>query len=449
MTTSEFLALEQGLERETKESAKSLEQVQRQLEETEAQAAPEDLKVTDARPLKKDMIAERERATGEVNEALQRLAQAETASRQHARELESRIETMRAKTEQRIRAAIADASELISERVRARLAEEGKEEAEKTAERLKRRERELRAEVEQEVEEEIRGEFEQELAQKIEEIRRSAESRLKLVDAARSDSEAAQRRLDEIAATIDGAQPIVEPEQRPKRDTAAELEELEAELTRLGEEFDEMLVRALTGLEAETEARMRDEAEHRLREREKALRAEAEERIRAETEAIRSEMARQAEEQIATLRSELEAEAEAKRMDAVVAAKTAAAEWLREQKQRLLRTTEKRARSTEHNRPSPPAVPIEPDTEEQTAVEPQAHAPPAVEPQPKPAPTAPLDINKASFQQLRDAGLSVTQATRVIAYRERQDGFGSIDDLESVPGFSKRFVADVRDRLTA
>jgi DNA uptake protein ComE-like DNA-binding protein len=440
MASTEFLALEQGLERESEQSAKSLEQVQRQLEETEAQAAPEDLKVTDARPRRKDLTAERDRATKAVNDALQKLAQAETASRQHARELESRIEAMQAKTEERIRAAVVDASGRISERVRARLAEEAKEEAAKSAQRLKRREGELRGKVEQEVEEEIRRELEQELAEEIEEIKRSAESRAKLVEAARSDSQAAQRRLDEIAARVEGAEPVVEPEQRPERDTAAQLEELEAELARLGEEFDEMLVRALTGVEAETEARMRDEAERHVREREEALRAEAEKRVRAETEAIRTEMSRKAEAQIATLRAQLEEEAEAKRMDAVIGAKTAAAEWLRGQKQRLLRNAEKRARSAEHEQAAPSPVPEGPDTEEQSAVE----APDAA----KTEPASPLDINKASFEQLREVGLSVTQATRVIAYRERR-WFKSIDDLESVPGFPKRFLADVRDRLTA
>ena len=200
---------------------------------------------------------------------------------------------------------------------------------------------------------------------------------------------------------------------------------------------------------------MSEEAERRLREREEALRAEADERVRAETEAIRTEMERKAEEQIAALRAQLEEEAEAKHLDALVAAKAAAAEWLRGQKQRLLRNAEKRASAAERRQAMPAPVPHEPDTEEQSAAEPVETASATVESEPKmqaaaqPGAAVPLDINKASFQQLRDVGLSVTQATRVIAYRERQEGFASIDDLESVPGFSKRFLAGVRDRLTA
>jgi DNA uptake protein ComE-like DNA-binding protein len=45
--------------------------------------------------------------------------------------------------------------------------------------------------------------------------------------------------------------------------------------------------------------------------------------------------------------------------------------------------------------------------------------------------------------------MSVTQATRVIAYRDRQDGFDSIDDLDTVPGFPKAFLAELKQRLSA
>jgi DNA uptake protein ComE-like DNA-binding protein len=60
----------------------------------------------------------------------------------------------------------------------------------------------------------------------------------------------------------------------------------------------------------------------------------------------------------------------------------------------------------------------------------------------------PVDINKATFEQLREVGMSVTQATRVIAYRERGDGFESVDDLETVPGVTK-LLKEIREQLTA
>jgi competence ComEA-like helix-hairpin-helix protein len=57
-------------------------------------------------------------------------------------------------------------------------------------------------------------------------------------------------------------------------------------------------------------------------------------------------------------------------------------------------------------------------------------------------------LNSATFEELRDLGFSVTQATRVITYRERQQGFKSVDDLASVPGMPPEFVSGVKDKLT-
>jgi DNA uptake protein ComE-like DNA-binding protein len=37
----------------------------------------------------------------------------------------------------------------------------------------------------------------------------------------------------------------------------------------------------------------------------------------------------------------------------------------------------------------------------------------------------------------------------VIAYRERQDGFSTVDDLEGVPGLPKKLMTEIRDQLTA
>jgi competence ComEA-like helix-hairpin-helix protein len=59
-----------------------------------------------------------------------------------------------------------------------------------------------------------------------------------------------------------------------------------------------------------------------------------------------------------------------------------------------------------------------------------------------------LNLNRATFEQLRDIGFSVTQATRVITYRERQDGFESVDDLADVPGMPGEFLGDVKGKLT-
>ncbi|MET0835152.1 MAG: helix-hairpin-helix domain-containing protein, partial [Thermoleophilaceae bacterium] len=54
-----------------------------------------------------------------------------------------------------------------------------------------------------------------------------------------------------------------------------------------------------------------------------------------------------------------------------------------------------------------------------------------------------------SFDQLRGLGLSVTHATRVIAYRERRGGFDSVDDLHTVPGLPEAMLGELKEQLTA
>ncbi|MGA9636511.1 MAG: helix-hairpin-helix domain-containing protein, partial [Solirubrobacterales bacterium] len=58
------------------------------------------------------------------------------------------------------------------------------------------------------------------------------------------------------------------------------------------------------------------------------------------------------------------------------------------------------------------------------------------------------NINLATFEQLREVGFSVTQATRVITYRERQSGFKSLDDLAKVPGMPPEFLHEAKPKLT-
>jgi len=76
---------------------------------------------------------------------------------------------------------------------------------------------------------------------------------------------------------------------------------------------------------------------------------------------------------------------------------------------------------------------------------------------PPAAPTAPppvsgsaaaVNLNTATFEELREAELSVTQATRILAYRERFGGYSSIEDLGKVPGFPADEVEAQRGRFT-
>jgi competence protein ComEA len=76
--------------------------------------------------------------------------------------------------------------------------------------------------------------------------------------------------------------------------------------------------------------------------------------------------------------------------------------------------------------------------------------PPPETPREQPPPTAEglVDLNTASFEQLRAVKLSVTQATRVLAHRERRGGYSSVDDLEDVPGFPQEVLDDLKRRVT-
>ncbi len=83
--------------------------------------------------------------------------------------------------------------------------------------------------------------------------------------------------------------------------------------------------------------------------------------------------------------------------------------------------------------------------------------PPAPFPQP-PAPEPPpaavsqagatIDLNTVTFEQLRGHDLSVTQATRLLAHRERLGRFQSVDDLDQVAGIPQDFLEDLKRRST-
>jgi DNA uptake protein ComE-like DNA-binding protein len=60
-----------------------------------------------------------------------------------------------------------------------------------------------------------------------------------------------------------------------------------------------------------------------------------------------------------------------------------------------------------------------------------------------------LDLNEATFEQLRDMGLSVTLSARMISYRDARGGFESLDELGEIPGLSAEFKRVLSEQLTA
>jgi succinoglycan biosynthesis transport protein ExoP len=57
-----------------------------------------------------------------------------------------------------------------------------------------------------------------------------------------------------------------------------------------------------------------------------------------------------------------------------------------------------------------------------------------------------VDLNQASFEELRELGMSITQAKRVIAHRESEN-FESLGELDDLPGFSRAFLAELKLRV--
>lgn len=59
-----------------------------------------------------------------------------------------------------------------------------------------------------------------------------------------------------------------------------------------------------------------------------------------------------------------------------------------------------------------------------------------------------VDLNRATFEDLRGIGLSSTQAARVISHRDANGGFDSTERLREVPGLPDKLVDQVRSAVT-
>lgn len=58
-----------------------------------------------------------------------------------------------------------------------------------------------------------------------------------------------------------------------------------------------------------------------------------------------------------------------------------------------------------------------------------------------------LPLNDATFEELRELSLSVTQCARLIATREMRDGFDSFNELEELRGFPRETIALLKREL--
>jgi hypothetical protein len=76
------------------------------------------------------------------------------------------------------------------------------------------------------------------------------------------------------------------------------------------------------------------------------------------------------------------------------------------------------------------------------------HAEPEPEGRSDPISRALDALNRISFEQLRDLGLSVTQSARLLARRDARGSLASFDDLSDLAGFSREVLDQLRKRLS-
>jgi competence protein ComEA len=64
------------------------------------------------------------------------------------------------------------------------------------------------------------------------------------------------------------------------------------------------------------------------------------------------------------------------------------------------------------------------------------------------APGVPLDLNTATVEQLDELdGIGPATAQQIVAYREAHGGFGSVEELDQVPGIGETRLAALRDKV--
>jgi len=63
-------------------------------------------------------------------------------------------------------------------------------------------------------------------------------------------------------------------------------------------------------------------------------------------------------------------------------------------------------------------------------------------------PGVPLNLNTATLEQLDELdGIGPATAQQILAYRDAHDGFGSVDELDQVPGIGETRLASLREQV--
>jgi competence protein ComEA len=64
------------------------------------------------------------------------------------------------------------------------------------------------------------------------------------------------------------------------------------------------------------------------------------------------------------------------------------------------------------------------------------------------APSQPLNLNTATLEQLDTLdGVGPTTAQKILDYRKEHGGFGSVDELDQIPGIGEKRLAALRDHV--
>jgi DNA uptake protein ComE-like DNA-binding protein len=254
-------------------------------------------------------------------------------------------------------------------------------------------------------------------------------------------AELRSERREALLAELRAAEQHLERRRAGEQQLAREIEETAARLAASQRRTAEALERAELRLK-EAEARA-SEAESRAEEAERLAKLKTE-------ETDRETQLREVLDRIART-EERAAEAEQRARESVWQITDPGAET---------ESTGSQSRAEDFAVKTPPAQPAAPPSSpdpSQAAWIPQP--PESAEPEPSAAgggseePTivsegGPLNLNEATYEDLRRLRLSVTQAGRVLAYRDRFGGFKSLDQLDGIPGFSKAFLTELKPHLT-